>query len=1209
MMGRTRARNEIVFPELPRRNPMVFQAVVPAISPWIKAEGFGRKGMAPAAGEIREDAAASTASRKPGRSFKVWAPHLLGVDWKMMTMHIDRPTTLKRPTSQSAAAAIASSSAAYGAQKSRVVTSRSRTMRQVTAARPVADLVHVATVQQSEPDRQEQQAVTNITEGIQPASQSRRELLTAAALCCVHYINSKTAESALSASPTAHPPTPAVSIDLTHIFSLQGLAPILATVRMDANAGATAFTNMVFAKAAERYIQQTELLPAQALCDFSATCLPLICAAIQNQLTSVIEEVQAGEEPLVDWTPANKDLLFLSVVALFVGALHAVVASEDAPAAQKHKIFKKEDEYIRSLVSKFLVDRAALTGNDNGTSLFSWLQIVSNGSDDEFVDITRNAKLAAQRDLKFWSDYLADLKGRTNSFCPPDLKQGMKYDMDRNRKEISAVEKRINAMKVVFPSVKMMDMPETSWLVFLPAQKEEFYIEIMKLCMRHDLKTVDESGRKGVSDLSAKSIELLDECAFRWRLTRTWRKIAYMSGLISLFAESFFEIEYIEKNIFQQMEQLTVMEYVTEESLYISNLSTLSTYMTLSIDRFSELQVFDRDTANTRMQIYIEILRRLNQDVIWKQHPDSISDVVAFVQSRLTNALVDRFGYFAQRCKADTLPGLVTLTREISRDLDLIHASFFSPICDSFLLGPLAESIYVHENYTTFLFRTLQNSSKEDMNLLLGSDGLYNEVSELFGKLDQKKYDIEEIFRPYVEIWLDETKDRWSEWAINAIKSDMFTPIMAPTTMYSSSVRDIFGFFNTGLKFVKKLKDGAANEGRKKALTIKFLRLMGKSIETLTDETYREFENFSKTASDNEKPPTFTPRQCIKLNNMVGALRLLSSVFHELDEDFGNYAIDPNAKRSDDIPGQFKLNITVVRAYNLPARDGHSADPYVYVMMDRTQIGVTHIVQRTLNPVWNSNWTFGGVNDPNLSFYFLVCEIDNLGAAVQIGRSMATSFAERKFTDYLTHTFPVRLEPQGELIVRVRRLGEIEDSIFWVVRYAELVWTKCAASFKASILGFGSAPAIEEAKVEKALMPLLQYLDENLIVLNENLDRPFLDSLLSGPFFLGLVKNSGSVGSPDIQTTMDMDRPSLLALVIWNEMVVRMQSSVVTMRKENDKRQLEALVIILEYLKSFFYCEVAGRCCGFPTDVLENDKYRRVRATMREVIPESKLFQ
>ncbi|KAJ3206375.1 hypothetical protein HDU82_004547 [Entophlyctis luteolus] len=1144
-MGRTRARNEIVFPELPRRNPIVFQAVVPAISPWIKAEGFGRKGMAPAAGEIREG----------GDPAQTPQPPLLPAS---------------PGARSSAAAAIASSSAAYGAQKSRVVTSRSRTMRQVTAARPVADLVHVATVQQSEPDRQEQQAVTNVTEGIQPASQSRRELLTAAALCCVHYINSKTAESALSASPTAHPPTPAVVLLSNSSLSangdlllgkdtilkfrsrLQGLAPILATVRMDANAGATAFTNMVFAKAAERYIQQTELLPAQALCDFSATCLPLICAAIQNQLTSVIEEVQAGEEPLVDWTPANKDLLFLSVVALFVGALHAVVASEDAPAAQKHKIFKKEDEYIRSLVSKFLVDRAALTGNDNGTSLFSWLQIVSNGSDDEFVDITRNAKLAAQRDLKFWSDYLADLKGRTNSFCPPDLKQGMKYDMDRNRKEISAVEKRINAMK-------MMDMPETSWLVFLPAQKEEFYIEIMKLCMRHDLKTVDESGRKGVSDLSAKSIELLDECAFRWRLTRTWRKIAYMSGLISLFAESFFEIEYIEKNIFQQMEQLTVMEYVTEESLYISNLSTLSTYMTLSIDRFSELQVFDRDTANTRMQIYIEILRRLNQDVIWKQHPDSISDVVAFVQSRLTN------------------------------------------------------------------------SSKEDMNLLLGSDGLYNEVSELFGKLDQKKYDIEEIFRPYVEIWLDETKDRWSEWAINAIKSDMFTPIMAPTTMYSSSVRDIFGFFNTGLKFVKKLKDGAANEGRKKALTIKFLRLMGKSIETLTDETYREFENFSKTASDNEKPPTFTPRQCIKLNNMVGALRLLSSVFHELDEDFGNYAIDPNAKGSDDIPGQFKLNITVVRAYNLPARDGHSADPYVYVMMDRTQIGVTHIVQRTLNPVWNSNWTFGGVNDPNLSFYFLVCEIDNLGAAVQIGRSMATSFAERKFTDYLTHTFPVRLEPQGELIVRVRRLGEIEDSIFWVrrireileygaermiraftdkvVRYAELVWTKCAASFKASILGFGSAPAIEEAKVEKALMPLLQYLDENLIVLNENLDRPFLDSLLSGPFFLGLVKNSGSVGSPDIQTTMDMDRPSLLALVIWNEMVVRMQSSVVTMRKENDKRQLEALVIILEYLKSFFYCEVAGRCCGFPTDVLENDKYRRVRATMREVIPESKLFQ
>jgi hypothetical protein len=135
------------------------------------------------------------------------------------------------------------------------------------------------------------------------------------------------------------------------------------------------------------------------------------------------------------------------------------------------------------------------------------------------------------------------------------------------------------------------------------------------------------------------------------------------------------------------------------------------------------------------------------------------------------------------------------------------------------------------------------------------------------------KFNTEDWFSPFILEWLHRTDDKWNEWAENAVTTDevirifeyhhfvylvlcmyQFMPILAPTTMYSHSVRDIFSFFSNGLLFLSKLKTEVTT--KRDQLTILLLKMMCKSLATYTEILSEEFAVMEET--NNDAPVDFT---------------------------------------------------------------------------------------------------------------------------------------------------------------------------------------------------------------------------------------------------------------------------------------------------------------------------------------------------------------
>jgi hypothetical protein len=214
-----------------------------------------------------------------------------------------------------------------------------------------------------------------------------------------------------------------------------------------------------------------------------------------------------------------------------------------------------------------------------------------------------------------------------------------------------------------------------------------------------------------------------------------------------------------------------------------------------------------------------------------------------------------------------------------------------------------------------------------------------------------------------------------------------------------------------------------------------------------------------------------------------------------------------------------------------------------------------------------------------------------------------------------------------------------------ITRFCYASWCKIVDSFKPNF--FKYATPITELAVEEAMLPIFTYLDQNFSRLNESLDRAMLNNFLRDRY-PHLVKKSTKIQNPNTasdksdgdellkkktlkrkdtlahRSDMEQDAPSLICLVFWNELVTRMRNHLNTFGGRNDssskkirgdstlgrralsddeKRQVEVLDIVLEYLKAFFYCDIDGRNCGFSVDDLEDKTYCEVKEILSKLLP------
>ncbi|KAJ3206010.1 hypothetical protein HDU67_008512 [Dinochytrium kinnereticum] len=410
---------------------------------------------------------------------------------------------------------------------------------------------------------------------------------------------------------------------------------------------------------------------------------------------------------------------------------------------------------------------------------------------------------------------------------------------------------------------------------------------------------------------------------------------------------------------------------------------------------------------------------------------------------------------------------------------------------------------------------------------------------------------------------------------------------MPPSTMYSSSIRDIFTFFNNGLRFMKKLN--TVNSSKKEDLYLLFIKVTHKSLELYKDVISEEFETMQNENSD--MAIDFSAESCMKLNNIIGAALQLKFIFHELGISDRAGKINPNAKRTENAAENFhRYQIRIVRAYDLKICDLTTSDPYVRIKIGDATLAETDPIYKNLNPVWNKSFDVNlpvSVQDSESFFKFEVWDKD-VGFSDDLC-GVATKqlyLRDSKYSNYLTHDEVFDLDPQGRLLIRVRRMGEIDDMDFWIIRSQEILstaaeemvsifvdriirytsaeWKKILDKYTPSsyIISFQSAAVPTEEKIEEAMKPIFMYLEKSLSLFNETLDRPRLNEFLRNTYpFLNegnrlqkfdaaasRLTSTASTPSADITSTptlekqreKEMGSPSLLCLVVWNGLVEKL---------------------------------------------------------------------
>ncbi|KAJ3332067.1 hypothetical protein HDU76_001402 [Blyttiomyces sp. JEL0837] len=995
-----------------------------------------------------------------------------------------------------------------------------------------------------------------------------------------------------------------------------------------------------FSNASIRFLEQTSSFKPGQLSD-----LEILITIIA---TNCDRETKAQNLP-----PEEADTLFLQVIDLFINTMKEVISrGPNARTILEQKLFKSQ-ESLKSHLSKFLVSTKGIQGNES-TSLADWLRIVFQLKPETHNAAVIQVKGSANDRVALGEldRYIRQLEAGNVPTAPiQDFPSREQYEAWRQR-ELAIMNGFKRAILLAHPHVR------------------PYYKIILNMCLQHDMTSSHEDNKNGEMELSKTSKAVLNECATRWQLSKDFRDIALMEAFVELYIKNLITInDAAEKlnSMFSHFGQAFTTCRHSDLDYYLNVLKKVDNRIRGDLEGFVALLKGDPVTARSTMNNLIKIIDKLNKDPVWFSYTDASEDKDVKILGILTEALVGRYNALDQAANSsDEVIRMKQMIRGILGDLDKFSTYFPDPILKAKSIRDLAE-----EQFLKFFAVQLENlryafGKDSSMSHIFGTDGIYHEVSNLLTRVDCEKLGIkintEELFRPFIQEWLGRQDEAWDQWVANACRVDTYEPILAPTTMYSSSVRDIFGFFNDGLSFMTSLTGVTA--GKKEEMTITFMRMMCKALESyagyLKDAEFYDWEE-----NNSDDAINFTPESCIKLNNIVGAMRYLGFIFDELGVNSRGERINPNAKRTDyGGADKIEFDITIVRAYDLQICDFTSSDPFVTFIYRKTPQARTKTIYKNLNPVWNETFNLAHERSRPVeqSFVdFIVYDEDNFSAPDVCGKTTNQKLflLEGLFEDYLTHELKLPLDPQGSLVIRVKRQGEIADIDFWVrkslqtlkyageamiriycdriVRYVSASCRRISDTFKSSFfsaLSQSSSIQVSETKVEDELRPVLQYLDRNLSLLNESLDRPMLNALLREQYTYLAIGNTSTtnkmskragVSQADLQKEAkaaeiaqeeaERDAPSLICKVIWNELVTQLHTDLNAFGGEkgeggakvrapgaarnpltdSEKKQVLAMDYCLEYLKAFFYCDIDGRNCGLSLLDLENRKYLDTR--------------
>ncbi|KAJ7270861.1 hypothetical protein C8J57DRAFT_293389 [Mycena rebaudengoi] len=614
---------------------------------------------------------------------------------------------------------------------------------------------------------------------------------------------------------------------------------------------------------------------------------------------------------------------------------------------------------------------------------------------------------------------------------------------------------------------------------YIPPNPRKFYKRLLETCLLADLEImlspeVDDNDEVSLGILSAAHLDLVNECALRWRIGHPYRAVCFLDLVKQFYERQDIPLECIPEalqHVSKVMSDMELENWPVQDCEFLSNVygglfNTFLSSLYHAMDSIPNLKPAE-------IEPFLSVLEHVRDSGLLERFGFDldINARLADIQAQIQQVAARWYGLKIQELQA--APGvnralpLLLMTDELEKSAKLLDKRFPEPI-----LGHLDLVSLVVETQIPQLIRDIQGSQKRLFESSMNGPTPDVPIQDIFALYRRTKtlmsmfaafcpqgrieFDINSFFEPYVRQWLVNTDNKTGQWVEAAIAADKFQA--EGSEGHSSSIVDLFDSLRSPIDFLQDLEwEDDYQEAR-------FFTGLSKSISKAIDQYCRNVEGLfltemfprptdylqpQKTSAWLEKarqlaiqdkkvvePFNFQPESCVKLNNVEAARKLLDNMYNQIQAD----KIAEVVKRSPPVPHKteherFLFSVKIVIAEGLVPLDSNPSsrlDTFITLSDEAgMRLAKTRTIYETLNPRWDETFDIS-VEKP---LWLMVSVRDRalVGKHDTVGRAYLC-LDPRRFGDFLAHDLWMDLDSQGRVLVRVSMEGEKDDIQFYFGR-------------------------------------------------------------------------------------------------------------------------------------------------------------------------------
>ncbi|KAH9943788.1 hypothetical protein B0H21DRAFT_478963 [Amylocystis lapponica] len=341
------------------------------------------------------------------------------------------------------------------------------------------------------------------------------------------------------------------------------------------------------------------------------------------------------------------------------------------------------------------------------------------------------------------------------------------------------------------------DLPVGHHFTFIPPNPRKYYKRLLEHCLAADLEamlspTVGDDDDVSLGILSAPHIELINECALRWRIGQPYRVACFLDLVKQFYERNEVPLECIPEalqNIGKVLHEMELEKWPTQDCDYLAQIygGLFGIFLSLLYHAMDALP----NVKPSDIEPFLYVLETVRDSGLLERYDVDVSARLADIKDQV-RAVAARF-YDQKSHELHSAPGVnhalpfLLLTDEIEKSTKLLDKRFPEPILGHLDLVPLVIEVQIPQFLVDLgdsrkrLFEDSMNGPTPDIPI---EDifALYRRTKTLVAMYSafmngaEPKFDLGGFFEPYVRQWLINMDNKTAQRVQAAIAADKVCP-------------------------------------------------------------------------------------------------------------------------------------------------------------------------------------------------------------------------------------------------------------------------------------------------------------------------------------------------------------------------------------------------------------------------------------------------